>query len=61
MLKDAGAVLVEGRHRRRRSAGQRSGFSDRLYETVVDLGRYLAGHGSPMRYADVVAQVGSPT
>jgi hypothetical protein len=60
-LKDAGAVLVEADIPDVARLDSEAGFPIALYETVVDLDAYLAGHGSTMRFADVVAQVASPT
>jgi mandelamide amidase len=39
---------------------QAAGFPIALYESIVDLDRYLAGHGTGLDYAKVVAQVASP-
>jgi mandelamide amidase len=59
-LKDAGAVLVEADVPDAARLDNEAGFPIALYETIVDLDAYLAAHGSPMRYADIVAQVASP-
>jgi mandelamide amidase len=59
-LKDAGAVLVEADIPDAARLDAEAGFPIALYETVTDLDAYLAGHGSTMRFADVVAQVASP-
>ena len=59
-LKDAGAVLVEGDIRDVGRLDNEAGFPIALYETVADLDAYLAGHGSPMRYRELVAQCASP-
>jgi Asp-tRNA(Asn)/Glu-tRNA(Gln) amidotransferase A subunit family amidase len=59
-LKDAGAVLVEADIPDVGRLDNEAGFPIALYETVVDLDAYLAGHGSPMRYAELVAQCASP-
>jgi len=59
-LKDAGAVLVEADIPDVGRLDNEAGFPIALYETVVDLNAYLAEHGSPMRYAELVAQAASP-
>ncbi len=59
-LKDAGAVLVEGDIADVGRLDNEAGFPIALYETVVDLDAYLAGHASPMRYRELVAQCASP-
>jgi indoleacetamide hydrolase len=59
-LKDAGAVLVEGDIPEVARLDGEAGFPIALYETVVDLDAYLAGHGSTMRYRELVAQCASP-
>ena len=59
-LKDAGAVLVEGDIPDVGRLDNEAGFPIALYETVADLDAYLAGHGSPMRYRELVAQCASP-
>jgi mandelamide amidase len=59
-LKDAGAVLVEGDIADVGRLDAEAGFPIALHETVVDLDRYLASHGSPLRYAELVAQCKSP-
>ena len=60
MLKDAGAVLVEADIPDAARLDNEAGFPIALFETIVDLNAYLAGHGSLLRYADIVAQVASP-
>jgi mandelamide amidase len=59
-LKDAGAVLVEGDIADVGRLDGEAGFPIALYETVRDLGAYLAGHGSKLGYAELVAQCASP-
>ena len=59
-LARAGAVLVEGDIPEVGRLDNEAGFPIALYETVEDLDRYLAGHGSPLRYRELVAQCGSP-
>jgi Asp-tRNA(Asn)/Glu-tRNA(Gln) amidotransferase A subunit family amidase len=59
-LKEAGAVLVEADIPDVGRLDNEAGFPIALYETVVDLDAYLAGHGSPLRYAELVAQCASP-
>jgi Asp-tRNA(Asn)/Glu-tRNA(Gln) amidotransferase A subunit family amidase len=60
MLKEAGAVLVEADIPDVARLDNEAGFPIALYETVVDLDAYLAGHASPMRYRELVAQCASP-
>jgi mandelamide amidase len=60
LLKDAGAVLVEGDIPDAARLDNEAGFPIALYESIVDLDAYLAEHGHKMRFADVVAQVASP-
>jgi mandelamide amidase len=59
-LKDAGAVLVEADIADVGRLDAEAGFPIALYETVTDLDAYLAGHGSSLRYAELVAQCASP-
>jgi mandelamide amidase len=59
-LKDAGAVLVEADVPDVARLDNEAGFPIALYETVVDLDAYLASHGAPMRYRELVAQCASP-
>lgn len=59
-LKEAGAVLVEGDIADVGRLDAEAGFPIALYETVVDLNAYLAGHGSPLRYPELVTQCASP-
>ena len=60
MLKDAGAVLVEADIPDAARLDNEAGFPIALFETIVDLDAYLAEHGSPMRYPQLVAEVASP-
>jgi len=59
-LKDAGAVLIEGDIAEVGKLDADAGFPIALYETVVDLNRYLESHGSSLDYAALVAQCASP-
>jgi mandelamide amidase len=59
-LARAGAVLVEGDIPDVGRLDNEAGFPIALYETVEDLDRYLAGHGSALKYRELVAQCGSP-
>jgi len=59
-LKNAGAILVEADIADVGRLDNEAGFPIALYETVTDLNAYLAGHGSPLRYAELVAQCASP-
>ena len=59
-LKEAGAVLIEADIPEVGRLDNEAGFPIALYETVVDLDAYLAGHGSPLRYPQLVAQCASP-
>ena len=60
LLKEHGAVLVEGDIPDAARLDNEAGFPIALYETVVDLDSYLAEHGTSMRYPELVAQVASP-
>jgi mandelamide amidase len=60
MLNEAGAILVEADIPDVGRLDNEAGFPIALYETVVDLDAYLAGHASPMRYRELVAQCASP-
>ena len=60
VLKEAGAVLVEGDIADVGRLDNEAGFPIALYETVVDLNAYLAMHGSKMKYPELVAQCASP-
>ena len=60
ILRDAGVELVEGDIPDVGRLDNEAGFPIALYETVVDLGRYLESHGSALDYAGLVAQCASP-
>jgi mandelamide amidase len=60
LLADAGAVLVEADIPDVARLDNEAGFPIALYETVVDLNAYLAGHGSKLTYPELVAQCASP-
>ena len=59
-LKDAGVVLIEADVPDAMRLDNEAGFPIALYETIEDLNNYLAKAGSPLRYADIMAQVASP-
>jgi mandelamide amidase len=59
-LAKAGVTLVEADIPDVGALDQAAGFPIALYETVVDLNRYLADHETGLDYAKVVAQVASP-
>ena len=59
-LKNAGAILIEADIADVGRLDNEAGFPIALYETVTDLNAYLAGHGSKLRYAELVAQCASP-
>jgi Asp-tRNA(Asn)/Glu-tRNA(Gln) amidotransferase A subunit family amidase len=59
-MRDAGVVLVEADVPNVAALDQAAGFPIALYETIVDLDKYLAAHNLPLDFAKVVAQVGSP-
>jgi Asp-tRNA(Asn)/Glu-tRNA(Gln) amidotransferase A subunit family amidase len=59
-LRDAGAVLVEGDIAEVGALDAAAGFPIALYETVVDLNRYLAEHETGLDYAALIGQVKSP-
>jgi len=60
ILAKAGVMLVEADVPDVGALDQAAGFPIALYETVVDLNRYLAEHGTGLDYAKLVAQVASP-
>lgn len=60
LLRDAGAVLVEADVPNVAALDQAAGFPIALYETIVDLNKYLASHNLPLDFPKVVAQAGSP-
>jgi mandelamide amidase len=59
-LAKAGVTLVEADIPDVGALDQAAGFPIALYETIVDLNRYLAGHKTGLDYAKVVAEVASP-
>jgi mandelamide amidase len=59
-LANAGVVLVEADIPDVGALDQAAGFPIALYETIVDLDKYLASHDTGLDFAKVVAQVGSP-
>ena len=59
-LAKAGVTLVEADIPDIGALDQAAGFPIALYETVVDLNRYLADHKTGLDFAKVVAQVASP-
>ena len=59
-LAAAGAVLVEADMPDVPKLDEAAGFPIALYETVVDLNRYLAGHGLPIDYAALAGAAASP-
>lgn len=59
-LAGAGVVLVEADIEKVGELDNAAGFPIALYETVVELNRYLREGGSPLDYAAVVEQVASP-
>jgi indoleacetamide hydrolase len=60
VLKKAGVELVEADIPDVGALDQAAGFPIALYETIVDLNKYLAGHKTGLDFAKVVAQVASP-
>jgi mandelamide amidase len=59
-LAKAGVVLVEADIPDVGALDNAAGFPIALYETIVDLNAYLAGHKTGLNFAKVVAQVASP-
>ncbi|MBE7419488.1 MAG: indoleacetamide hydrolase [Ideonella sp.] len=59
-LQQHGAVLVPADVPDVARLDAEAGFAIALHETPRDLDAYLAAHDSPLRFADVVAQVASP-
>jgi mandelamide amidase len=59
-LKKAGVELVEADIPDVGALDQAAGFPIALYETIVDLNKYLAGHKTGLDFAKVVAEVASP-
>ena len=60
LLKDRGVILVEADIPNVAALDNDAGFPIALYETVIDLDRYLAGHKAGLDYAGLVAKVASP-
>lgn len=60
LLKKAGVVLVEADIPDVAALDNAAGFPIALYETVVDLDKYLAGHETGLDFRKVVAEVASP-
>jgi indoleacetamide hydrolase len=60
-LRDAGVVLVEGDVADVAALDAAAGFPILLYETVIELERYLAEHETGLDFASVMAQVKSPS
>ncbi len=59
-LAKAGVVLVEADIPDVGALDQAAGFPIALYESIVDLDRYLAGHKTGLDFRKVVAEVASP-
>jgi mandelamide amidase len=59
-LKQAGVELVEADIPDVGALDQAAGFPIALYETVVDLDKYLAGHKTGLDFKTLVAEVASP-
>ncbi|MXW91954.1 MAG: indoleacetamide hydrolase [Rhodospirillaceae bacterium] len=59
-LAAAGAVLVEADMPEVPKLDEAAGFPIALYETVVDLNRYLSGHGLSIEYAALAGAAASP-
>jgi mandelamide amidase len=59
-LAKAGVVLVEADIPDVGALDQAAGFPIALYETIVDLDKYLAGHKTGLDFKKVVAEVASP-
>ncbi|HEX7006287.1 MAG TPA: indoleacetamide hydrolase [Alphaproteobacteria bacterium] len=59
-LKDAGVTLVEADIPNLQELDEAASFPVALYETVVDLEKYLRDHDIDLDFAGLVAQVGSP-
>jgi Asp-tRNA(Asn)/Glu-tRNA(Gln) amidotransferase A subunit family amidase len=60
ILRKAGVTLVESDIPDVAALDQAAGFPIALYETIVDLDRYLDGHGTGLDYPKLVAEVASP-
>ena len=59
-LAAAGAVLIEADMPDVPRLDEAAGFPIALYESVVDLNRYLSGHGLPIDYAALAGAAASP-
>src|SRR5437899_674250 len=60
-LREAGVVLVEGDVANVAALDAAAGFPILLYETVIELERYLAEHETGLDFAGLMAQVKSPS
>src|SRR5262249_15908433 len=60
-LREAGVVLVEGDVAHVAALDAAAGFPILLYETVIELERYLAEHETGLDFAGLMAQVKSPS
>src|SRR5438094_2169977 len=60
-LRDAGVVLIEGDVANVAALDAAAGFPILLYETVIELERYLAEHETGLDFAGLMAQVKSPS
>src|SRR5947209_19479139 len=60
-LREAGVVLVEGDVVNVAALDAAAGFPIMLYETVIELERYLAEHETGLDFAALMAQVKSPS
>jgi mandelamide amidase len=59
-LAEAGVLLIDVDMTTEAALDAEAGFPIALYETVTDLGRYLAEHGSTLDFPQLVARVASP-
>ncbi len=60
LLAKAGVVLIDADIPDVAALDQAAGFPIALYETIVDLDKYLAGHKTGLDFKKVVAKVASP-
>jgi indoleacetamide hydrolase len=60
-LREAGVELIEGEVVNVAALDAAAGFPIMLYETVIELERYLAEHETGLDFASVMAQVKSPS
>src|SRR5262249_28539771 len=60
-LREAGVVLVEGEVANVAALDAAAGFPIMLYETVIELERYLAEHETGLDFAGLMPQVKSPS